>query len=181
MSSTKAVSYRVQNVTAERIDKLAERFDQSRTKVVDDAIWNIALQEGVLDEEAREAIDELIADHGGEDATVTFAIQLTTGNVPVAINGKPTDRIRAAVMQRPVAYFTSVGPPNELEKEVRLLAFIPNTGIVFDLGEHEPPKTIAMPLAELHDRRQPFSPRTSFGERFNRDLRRQAGYDVDDD
>jgi hypothetical protein len=175
--ATKSSSYRFPQITAERIEKLGERFQQSRTKVLEDAVYNLALQEGLLLEEANVAIDELLDAHG-VDATVTFALQRRTTTVPVAINGKPTQAIRAASRPTPIAYFPSVGPPKAPPAgPIPVVAFLPNTGITFDIGEHEPPATIEMRIDELYDRLRPFEPRTATSVLFNREIRRAAGYE----
>ena len=178
--STKSSSYRFTQTTGERIDKLHERFGQSRTKVIEDAIFNLALQEGVLDEEAQEAIDELGARHGN-DPVVTFAIVENTTNVPVAIDGKPTRKIRAHRLLS-YAYFVEQGPPAmDPNAEHTVIALIPNTGITFELGRHEAPKKIEMRLSELSGLRKPFQPRSAFGQQFNREVRRTAGIEPEDD
>jgi hypothetical protein len=176
---TKSSSYRFPQITAERIEKLGERFQQSRTKVLEDAVYNLALQEGLLVEEAHDAIDELLADHG-VDAIITFALQRRTTTVPVAINGKPTQAIRAGSWPKAVAYFpaTASGPPPAPPAEpIPVVAFLPNTGITFDIGEHKPPAKVEMRLDELYDRLRPFSPRTAASVWFNQEVRRRAGYE----
>ena len=178
--ASKATSYRFTAATAERIEKLKDRREQSRTKVIEDAIWNMALQDGLLDEEAEENLDDLEGRHGG-DAIVTFAILQNNLNVPVAINGEPTQGLRAQRLLS-YAYFVANGPPAiDPNGEFPVLVRIPDTAISFTLDPVAAPGKIEMRLAELRERRNPFQPRTAASAFMNREIRRAAGIEVDDE
>jgi len=178
--ASKATSYRFSEATSARIEKLSDRFESNRTELIDAAIYNLALQEGILDEEAHDRFDELLHRHG-DDATITFAIVQNNTAVPVSINGKPTQEIRAHRMLVH-AYWVSQGPPTiDPNAEHPVIAVIPNSGITFDLGRIAAPQTIEMPLTEFFAHRNAFQPRTSHGAIMSRDVRRSAGVELPED
>jgi hypothetical protein len=178
-ATTRTTSFRLQHRTHGWLDKLSERSGESRGKLAEHAFFNMALDEGIIDEEQREAIDELLERYG-DDADVVIPLQERSSHVPVSINGKPTDDLQAAAAPGAVAWFPSAQEQPEWPKEWQVFLWIPNSGITFQVGNHEPPKKIQLKLGELHELRTPPSRRTLAGIRFNREIRGAAGIEVDE-
>jgi hypothetical protein len=167
-------------VTIERIQKLSDRSGASRAKTVENAIYNDALREGIIDEEQREMIDELVERYGA-DAGVVIAVVEGTSNTPVSINGKPTGDLQAAATPGAITYWTEHQDRPEWPKEWDVRLWIPNSGILFRTVKVEPPAKIELKLGELHDWRTPPEPRTVFSVQFNREIRRAHGIEVDEE
>jgi predicted transcriptional regulator len=176
---TKAVNYRLTDVTRHRIDRLADHLGTTKTRVFDMAVRDLADKHGLLGDEARERVDAILA-HYGEDATLTLATQKSTTNVVVSINGEPTHDLTAVTWPRPSDYANVAGKQVIIGK-VPIKLWIPDTGFQFEIADERLGKTISMPLAELHGRLIAPAPRSAEADAMNEAIRRDAGTLREDD